>query len=83
MLRFRQKVKQFSKTNTNKNNTLPKQKRMNSNISETTNKGICSDVRNKDTCLLQKTQDYNRFHKKKEAKIIIINKLVYLVGNKM
>lgn len=83
MSRFRQKVKQFFKTNTNKNNTLPKQKRMNSNISETTNKGICSDVRNKDTCLLQKTQDYNRFHKKMETKIIIINKLVYLVGNKM
>lgn len=83
MSRFGQKVRQFSKTNTNKNNTLPKQKRMNSNISETTNKGICSDVRNKDTCLLQKTQDYNRFHKKMETKIIIINKLVYLVGNKM
>ena len=70
MLRFRQKVKQFSKTNTNKNNTLPKQKRMNSNISETTNKGICSDVRNKDTCLLQKTQDYNRFHKKRKQKLL-------------
>ena len=84
------KERQFSKTNTDKSNILPKQKRMNSNISKTTQIQIVTCFQNKRIKVLVQmwivvTPACSRKLKVAtvSTKIIIINKFAYLVGNEM